>query len=209
MYTSLLFKESPFIGSAIAFFILYFSWNGNKKIVGFFIILLLFLILFYRFEPHDTNYTDNVIISPAEGKVTNICHDGKNIHVSIFMSVLNNHTQIYPINGTVIDRYYDETGKFAIVVDREKSRDNEKKIHTIMGNNGAIVTVTQIAGFIPRRITSSEKVPEPVRAGQYLGMIKLGSRIDLSFPGELCDLKVNLNKKINIGDLIYEFKEIK
>lgn len=167
--------------------------------------MLFFLIYFYRFSSNNTNYNDNIIISPAAGKITNICYDGKNIHVSIFMSVFNNHTQIYPINGTVIDRYYDETGKFDIVVNKEKSRNNEKKIHTIKGNNGAIVTVTQIAGFIPRRITSSEKVPEIIRAGQYLGMIKLGSRIDLSFPGKLCDLKVKLNKKINIGDLIYKY----
>jgi phosphatidylserine decarboxylase len=121
------------------------------------------------------------------------------------MSVFNNHTQIYPANGTVVNRIYDRTGQFNIVVNQEKSRHNEKKIHNIIMNNKKLITITQIAGFLPRCITSSDIIPEKVKAGQYLGMIKFGSRIDITFPGNISKLKIKVNDSINIGDDIYTY----
>jgi phosphatidylserine decarboxylase len=205
MYTSILFKESPLLGGVflLAPIILYKN-KQSCHIIALFIIIFMFLLCFYRYKPHKTEFNDNIIISPAEGKITGITIKDKIIHVSIYMNIFNNHTQIYPINGTVIKRIYDQTGKFNIVIDRDKCRENEKKIHTILSNDGKIVTVTQIAGFLPRRITSSNLTPENIKAGQYLGMIKFGSRIDIAFPGDISMLKVKLYENIGIGDLIYE-----
>lgn len=205
MYTTLLFKESPFISIIILLHILYFTINSSKNMTGFFIIILLFLIIMYRCESHNTIYSDNIIISPTQGKITNITSRNGIIHVSIYMNLLNEHTQIYPINGQVIDRYYDRTGKFELVVNKEKSQKNEKKIHTILTNNGKYISVTQIAGFFPRCINSSDKIPENVKAGQYLGIIKFGSRIDVAFPGDQKKLKVKLGDNINKGEMIYSY----
>lgn len=205
MYESLLFKESPLLGIIfLSIPIILYKYKSNHVAFGLSIICFMFLLYFYRYYPHKTNYADNIIISPNEGKVTGITIKDEIIHVSVYMNIFNNHTQIYPINGMVIDRIYDQTGKFDIVIDHDKCRENEKKIHTILSNNGEIVTVTQIAGFLPRRITSSYLTPEPVNAGQYLGMIKFGSRVDIAFPGDISMLKVKLNQTINIGDIIYE-----
>ena len=67
------------------------------------------------------------------------------------------------------------------------------------------VKVTQIAGFFPRRIVSTKEVNEKVMAGEYLGMIKFGSRVDLEFDGDISKILIKENQKINIGDMIYSF----
>ena len=172
MYTTLLFKESPFIGLFFILLTIYLLIIKNKYIIIPFLILIA-LMIFYRYKKYTIEYNDNIIVSPAEGKITNIMELSNNrILVSIFLSVFDNHTQIYPVNGKVIKRVYDDTGQFGIVIDRYKSRDNEKKIHTIRMKNNNIVKVVQIAGFLPRRIASSDVVPLDVKAGEYLGIIK-------------------------------------
>ena len=201
---SLLFHESPIIGFGVAGIICVSAAASSHKITFAFICILVCLLIFYRYTPHKISYDNDTLISPSEGTITYIAQNGKFVDISIFMSVFNNHTQIYPVNGEVIERIYDETGKFAIVVERNKCRTNEKKIHRIRSAHGP-VSVTQIAGFLPRRISSSEIVPEEVRAGQYLGMIKFGSRIDISFVGDAGKLKFRESDPINIGDIIYSW----
>ena len=204
MYTTLLFKESPLIGLFFILLIIYLFITKKNTIIP--LIILIALMIFYRYKKYTIEYNDNIIVSPAEGKITNIMLLSNNrILVSVFLSVFNNHTQIYPVNGKVIKRSYDDTGQFDIVIDRYKSRDNEKKIHTIAMKNNNIVKVVQIAGFLPRRIASSDVVPLDVEAGDYLGMIKFGSRVDLIFPGDINKLLVTLHDKIKLGDIIYEY----
>ena len=205
MYTTLLYKESPFIGLFFILLTICLLITKNKYTIIPLIILII-LMIFYRYQKYTTEYNDNIIISPAQGKITNIMLLSNNrILVSVFLSVFNNHTQIYPVNGKVIKRVYDDTGQFNIVIDRYKSRDNEKKIHTIKMKNNNIVKVIQIAGFLPRRIVSSDVVPLDVKAGEYLGMIKFGSRVDLIFPGDINKLLVKLNNNIKLGDIIYKY----
>ena len=205
MYRTLLYKESLSIGLFFTFLTFYLFIIKNKyRIIPF--IILIILMIFYRYKNYTTEYDDNIIVSPAEGKITNIMLLSNNrVFVSIFLSVFNNHTQMYPVNGTVIKRVYDDTGQFNIVIDGYKSRYNEKKIHTIQMNNNNIVKVVQIAGFLPRRIASSDVVPLDVKAGEYLGIIKFGSRVDLIFPGDINKLLVTLNDNIKLGDIIYEY----
>ena len=205
MYTTLLYKESPFIGLFFILLTMYLFITKNKYTIVSFIILII-LMIFYRYRQYTIEHNDDIIISPAQGKITNIMVlDNERILVSVFLSVFNNHTQIYPVNGTVIKRVYDDTGQFNIVIDRYKSRDNEKKIHTIKMKNNNIVEVIQIAGFLPRRIVSSNVVPLDVNAGEYLGMIKFGSRVDLIFPGDINKLLVTLHSNIKLGDNIYKY----
>ena len=202
---TLLFKESPVISIIVIAALLLSYYKKKKPLLVLCLVLIFLLVLFYRYTPHTERYNDQTIISPAEGKITNIEQQGGTIFISIFMSPLNNHTQIYPVNGTVTSVIYDNTGKFDIVVDMDKSRNNEKVIHTIKPRKGGVVTLTQIAGFLPRRISYSKKIPQDVKAGEYLGMIKFGSRIDISFPGSLDNLKVKLNNNVKLGKIIYKY----
>jgi phosphatidylserine decarboxylase len=167
--------------------------------------LLFCLILFYRYEPYEQRYENNVIISPAEGTVSYIKESGDKIHVSIYLSFLTKHYQICPVNGVIVKRIYDNVGKFSLANNHRKSRFNEKKIHSIQMENGKILKVTQIAGFFPRRIVSSDNTPENVLAGEYLGMIKFGSRVDLEFEGDITNIKIKDGQKIHIGDEVYKY----
>jgi len=204
MYTTLLFNESPLLSSII---VLCLIASFICKLYIIFVLLLLTLILvciFYRYKPHTKRYDDNVIISPANGTVTYLEQKDNKINISIYLNILNNHTQIYPVNGVIFKTIYDKTGKFELSNHSVKSRFNEKKIHTIKMKNGE-VKVTQIAGFFPRRIVSTKKDNKKVMAGEYLGMIKFGSRVDLEFDGDISKILIKENQKINIGDIIYTY----
>jgi phosphatidylserine decarboxylase len=205
MYTTLLFNESPLLSSII---VLCLVASFICKLYIIFVLLLLILIfvcIFYRYKPHTKRYDDNVIISPANGTVTSVETKNNKINMSIYINFFNNHTQIYPVNGLLLKKIYDNTGKFELANNVKKSRFNEKKIHTIKMKNGGEVKVTQIAGFFPRRIVSAKKENEKVMAGEYLGIIKFGSRVDLEFDGDISKILIKENQQINIGDMIYTY----
>ena len=203
MYTTLLFRESPLIVILLIIVCLITSIYKYYFIFTVSLLLLIILMIFYRYKPHNKRYDNNTIVSPANGCITYAEQNGELVNISIYLNFLNNHTQIYPVNGVVIERLYDKNGKFGLANNINKSRYNEKKIHTIKMENNNIVKVSQIAGFFVRRIVSSNKVPEKVMAGEYLGMIKFGSRVDIEFPGTISNLKVKCGENINIGDIIY------
>ena len=119
-------------------------------------------------------------------------------YVAIFLNPFNRHTQIYPVNGMVINRYYDRTGKFKVVSNLGKSRYNEKVIHYIE-TSGGLMTITQIAGFLPRVLVFDDELRQ-VEAGEYLGMMKFGSRVDMLIPN--CKLNLTLGDKVCIGEFV-------
>jgi len=202
MYTTLLFNESPLL-SSIILLCLVASFICRLYIIFVLLLLtLIFVSIFYRYKPHTKRYDDNVIISPANGMVSYLEQKDNKINISIYLNFLNNHTQIYPVNGLLLKTIYDKTGKFELANDIRKSRFNEKKIHIIKMKNGEI-KVTQIAGFFPRRIVSRKEVNEKVMAGEYLGMIKFGSRVDLEFDGDISKVMIKQGQMVNIGDMIY------
>jgi phosphatidylserine decarboxylase len=200
---SLLFKESPILGvvavaSVVASYVLKITW-----LIVLCIVVMMFLLYFYRYDECLIRVSDDTLISPCEGEVIKINQSNKT-YIAIFMSPFNKHTQIYPVNGVVEDVIYDNTGKFDLVMNLDKSIWNEKKMHKIIANIGAIVNVYQIAGFLPRVITSNDKPGDRVRAGEYLGMIKFGSRIDLLIEGDV-QLNVKEGDKVSIGDTLGKF----
>lgn len=203
--TSLLFCESPVLGLVAVSAPILAYYNGYFGLSIAFAIVFVFLLLFYRYYEHTTRYSDNVVVCPCDGTVTHISYSGGYCYVSVFLSPFDIHTQMYPVNGTVVSRVYDQTGKFGLATDLDKCRDNEKKIHLIKMANGSLVRMTQIAGFLPRRITSSDVVPEKVLAGEYLGMIKFGSRVDLVFEC-LSRCVVAVGDRVTHGDLFYDLK---
>jgi phosphatidylserine decarboxylase len=205
MYTTLLFQESPLIGIIIIVVCLITVIYKYYYVFCIALLLLIVLMVFYRYKQHNKRYDNNTIVSPADGSVIYVEQNGDLVNISIYLNFLSNHTQIYPVNGVVTERIYDKNGKFELANNLNKSRYNEKKIHTIKMENNNIIKVSQIAGFFVRRIVSSKKVPEKVMAGEYLGMIKFGSRVDLEFTGNISNIRVKLGEKINIGDIIYNY----
>ena len=101
--------------------------------------------------------------------------------VSIFMSVFDVHINRTPISGTVKSVVY-ISGKF-INADLDKaSEDNERQHIVVERSDGLRIGFTQIAGLVARRIVPFVKPGDVVAAGQRIGLIRFGSRVDIYLP---------------------------
>jgi phosphatidylserine decarboxylase len=150
---------------------------------------------FFRDPIRTTPKGDKFIVAPADGLITMIAkvppppelrgsdglEDSDYMRVSIFMSVFDVHINRAPIGGRVRRIAY-VPGKF-INADLDKaSEDNERQHLLIEGTDGLRVGFTQIAGLVARRILAFVKEGDPVEAGQRVGLIRFGSRVDVYLP---------------------------
>jgi phosphatidylserine decarboxylase len=150
---------------------------------------------FFRDPVRTTPKNDKMIIAPADGLITMIAKvppppelrgpeglaDGDYMRVSIFMSVFDVHINRSPIAGRVKRIAY-VPGKF-INADLDKaSEDNERQHLLVEGADGLRIGFTQIAGLVARRILAFVKEGDAVEAGQRIGLIRFGSRVDVYLP---------------------------
>lgn len=194
-------NESPYIATGItaSCATLLFVRKKIRIILAVIIlIVILFMSWFYR-RPINTIKTDlnaGDIISPAFGTVYEILPVEKDgiqyTHISIFLSPADVHVQYIPMNCTFVETKYDATGKFNLAYEMNKSNENEKSITTLAPSvQGNLIYVTQIAGYLVRRInTKLFKPGEELKAGQELGMIKFGSRVDIEIPTDEYEILV-------------------
>jgi len=152
----------------------------------FFGLGFLFVTWFFRDPERRIPNEPNVIVSPADGKVTEIMAEKEPINgelckrITIFLSVFNVHVNRVPIGGTIEDIRYNP-GKFLAAFNPKASMDNEQNI--ILINNGKVnVLVKQIAGLIARRIVCWPKKGDYYESGQRYGLIRFGSRVDILLP---------------------------
>ena len=160
---------------------------NNEILLLLFMSILTILIIFFRIPKITLNkINNNVITSPAFGRVQKIIINEKNILISIFLSLLSPHIQYIPYDGYISKQYY-KKGKFELAFMFKKSNNNEKMIHEITTKIGKI-KVIQIAGIIARRI-----INDKVKKGEEMGLIKFGSRVDIIVP-KLDNMKILVKK---------------
>lgn len=173
-------------------------------LIGLFLIG--FTLNFFRDPERKTPQGENLIISPADGKIISITEtfdseylNSECFKVSIFMSPLNVHVNRIPISGEIeYLKYY--PGKYLVAFEEKSSENNERMTVGLKSKFGKI-KFTQIAGFIARRIVNELKAGQKVTAGEKFGMIKFGSRVDVFLP-KTTNLKINLNQKVFAGETI-------
>jgi phosphatidylserine decarboxylase len=140
------------------------------------ILIIMGLLLFFRDPerfPASNNSTD--VVSPADGRILKI----QDNQLSIFMNLHNVHVNRSPIDGEIVDIQYHKGGKFpAFSKDSDRNERNIVTIRTRIGN----VIVTQISGAVIRRIVCYVKSKDKIARGQRIGMIRFGSRVDVSLP---------------------------
>lgn len=202
-----LFNESFNIASLSLLIIVLSYYSKNKTILYVSLSVFVFLLFFYRYPLVSNPYSisNNVILSPAYGTIKKIVNDGKNITIIIFLSPLDVHVQYYPTNGNVINQIHDLNGNFELAYKINKSSQNEKVITVIkpLMNIGGNIMIKQIAGFCVRRITTTLKyIGEYVNVGQKMGMIKFGSRVDITVPAD------NFKLYVTEGDTVKGFNTI-
>lgn len=193
-----------FVLIAIGFFITNPYIKYPLFIIG--IVFLGFTLNFFRDPERKTPTGNNLIISPADGKIISIIETyddeylkSQCIRIAIFMSPLNVHVNRIPISGNVeYLKYY--PGKYLVAFEEKSSLNNERMSIGVNSKFGKI-KFTQIAGFVARRIVTDLKLNQEVKSGERFGMIKFGSRVDVFIPIN-AKVKVQLNQKVFAGETI-------
>jgi len=157
------------------------------------ILLACFFLWFFRDPERAIPQDPDTLVSPADGKVTDISTvvvgQEKRLRVSIFLSVFDVHVNRSPIAGAVRDVRY-QRGKFLDARSPDCAELNEQNVVTVEGD-GQIVVFKQIAGLLARRIVFHPKVGDRLIRGQRVGLIKFGSRTDVLFDaGSRVNVKV-------------------
>jgi phosphatidylserine decarboxylase len=161
------------------------------------------LILFFRDPERNILKGENLILSPADGRILGISEiQGKDTstsplkQISIFMSVLNCHINRIPISGKVILCEYNP-GKFLPAFKEKASMFNEQNTIHIQ-NDHLEIGIRQIAGLIARRIVCRAKQGDLVDQGNRFGLIRFGSRVDLLLPSNI-EILVHPGQKVKAG----------
>ncbi len=178
----------PFIGAfALVSLFLFWLWAPLGWLGT---LATLWCVYFFRDPPRVTPVRDGLVVSPADGRVSQITTappphelglgDKPLLRISIFMSVFDCHINRSPVAGR-IERVIYQPGKFVSADLDKASADNERN-SLIIGTAGARVAVVQIAGLVARRIVCFVREGQPVGAGERFGMIRFGSRLDVYLP---------------------------
>ena len=168
----------------ILFLLVVFFYFIYKPFFIISLVLLIFTFYFFRDPERVVPLGDDILVSPADGLITNISEtkEGKKNYtkVSIFLSIFNVHIQRLPLSGVITKVDYIE-GKF-INATLDKASDENERLKITIKNSNNLIYVTQIAGLIARRIVNYVKPNENVNQGERYGIIKFGSRVYIEFP---------------------------
>ncbi len=175
----------------------FLGWLANPFWAGPPILLSVFLLWFFRDPERIIPDIPGAVVSPADGKITNVSPvtmgETRYVRISIFLNVFDVHVNRSPIAGVIRDIRY-QTGKFLNAMNETCAELNEQNTVTVEGE-GERVVFKQIAGLLARRIVFTKKIGEPVSRGERVGMIKFGSRTDV-----LLDASASL--QIRVGDRV-------
>jgi phosphatidylserine decarboxylase len=164
------------------------------------VLLAIFFLWFFRDPQRPIPADASLVVSPADGKVTEVARiqtpTGERIRLSIFLSVFDVHVNRTPIGGTIREIRY-QKGLHLNALHSKCAEKNEQNIVTVQGDEFD-VTFTQIAGLLARRIVFNFKVGDFVQRGQRVGLIKFGSRVDVLLPGN-ANVRVALGQRVKGG----------
>ncbi|MGD0884530.1 MAG: phosphatidylserine decarboxylase family protein [Thermodesulfovibrionales bacterium] len=169
-------------------------------------VLTLFMIYFFRDPERNIPEGDNILVSPADGKVILIRDMQEDlflkrpvIAVSIFMSPLNVHVNRAPCEGVVASVVH-TPGRFLSAFKHEASLQNENIAMVLKTKYGDIL-VRQVAGFLARRAVCRVKPGDSLKKGDRYGIIKFSSRLDVYLPGDT-RVKVSVGDAVKAGETV-------
>ena len=177
----------------ISAFLALATYSLISPFLGWLLVLVTIWVATFFRDPIRTTPTDpNLIVAPADGLVTMISRvpappelagdlSGEFTRVSIFMSVFDVHINRSPIAGTIRKIAY-IPGKFLNADLDKASEDNERQHFLVEREDGMKIAFTQIAGLVARRIMAFVAEGDRVAAGERIGLIRFGSRVDVFLP---------------------------
>ena len=192
----------------VAMFFLAMGWN-LLTFLGIFITL--FIGFFFRNPKRKIPSLENVILSPADGKIIFVgeCEEDrflkkKVLKVSIFMSIFDVHLNRAPASGKVLQRSY-LPGRFLVANVEKSSLLNEQNAMILETEDRLKILLIQIAGFVARRIVCYAKADDTLRRGEIFGLIRFGSRVDLYLPTEVKAI-VRIGQRVKGGESIIGYR---
>jgi len=209
-------RKFGLIAAGLAAIAAFFAW---ETIAWPLAVLTLGVLAFFRDPQRVTPQGDSLIVAPADGLITLISKmppprelviddgrgtpglpDGEVTRISIFMSVFDVHINRTPVGGTVRRVVY-IPGKFLNADLDKASEENERQHILIERSNGQLIGFTQIAGLVARRIVSFIKPGDLLAAGQRVGLIRFGSRVDVYLPAGT-ESKVLIGQRVIAGETV-------
>lgn len=172
-----------------------------------FVILALFCLYFFR-DPEREVPSGPVAVSPADGKVVVVKPENGGQRISIFLNVFDVHVNRTPIPGRIVDVRYQE-GQFLVASKEQASHSNEQNTITVEGTvdgRPSRIVFKQIAGLIARRIVCYKKPGDTLAAGERVGLIKFGSRVDVQL-GPEWEVVVNVGQRVSAGSSVIARKK--
>ncbi|MEG6509994.1 phosphatidylserine decarboxylase [Methyloligella sp. 2.7D] len=175
---------------ALATLILFFissvlGWLG--------VIATMWCAYFFRDPDRVTPIRKGLVVSSADGKVVGVedvvpppelaLGDKPVTRISVFLSIFDVHIARAPVGGRITRSVY-VPGRFLNAELDKASEENERRALVIETADGAHYGVVMIAGLVARRIVTFVEEGNSVEAGDRLGLIRFGSRIDVYLPEE-------------------------
>jgi phosphatidylserine decarboxylase len=161
------------------------------------LLLAAFFLWFFRDPDREIPGEGGALVSPADGKVTDVSpvvsNGASRLRISIFLNVFDVHVNRSPIGGTIREVQY-QRGKFVNAMNAASAELNEQNVVTVEGE-GQTVVFKQIAGLLARRIVFNKKVGDRVERGERVGLIKFGSRVDVL-------LDASATVEVKVGDRV-------
>jgi phosphatidylserine decarboxylase len=171
------------------------------------LILLGWLVYFFRDPPREIPEGPNLIVAPADGTVTDVTpidqYDflgGPAVRVGIFLSIFNVHINRAPLTGRVLEMHY-QPGEFHNAMRPECAERNEFMWIGFERPDDPShrFAVRQVSGMLARRIVCILKPGTTIARGEKFGMIKLGSRTEVILPADAVQIHVRPGDKLRAG----------
>jgi phosphatidylserine decarboxylase len=184
----------PFVAGLCAFTFALLWFAPLLALVG--AALLAFTLNFFRDPERRAPAESGALISPADGRIVR----ADAVRISIFMNVFDVHVCRSPVAGRVISVAH-EPGRFLAAMKDEASEQNERTAIVVQAPDGSPVRFVLVAGLIARRIVCRVAVGRALAAGERVGIIRFGSRVDLDLPAGTAPA-VKIGERVVAGETV-------
>ena len=196
-------RDGIYYGLALVVVAVLVAWLTVPALAVIPLLLAAFFLWFFRDPERRIPAIQGAIVSPADGRITDISvlQEGgeARTRISIFLNVFDVHVNRAPVSGVIENVLY-QKGKFGNAMGAVSSDLNEQNIVTVRGDAGTVV-FKQIAGLLARRIVFTKKPGDRLERGERVGLIKFGSRTDVIFP-TTAEMKVKIGDHVKGGSSV-------
>ena len=176
------------LAAAVATLLLFLLWAPAGWVAA---VVTLWMAYFFRDPWRVTPVREGLLVSPADGIVISVAParpppeldmgEADFVRIGIFLNIFDVHVTRAPIAGRVVALRYAK-GRFVNASREEASLNNERMAIRLAPPEGPEIAYVQVAGLVARRIVCDLREGQRIAAGQRMGIIRFGSRVDVYCP---------------------------